>query len=222
MYENVPTSFSEIQEDGRSYLDWDWYPGGIPGNVELGKNVYVDTSYGFAACRSELKDAVRIGEASGAYDRSNFVVGPRGRVRVGDYTVLNGTYIVCNLEVNIGNHCLLAWGSVISDSWVSGPMLEARRAVLSAAAQDPFRRLPPPAQPKVVTIEENCWVGFDSVILPGVTLGRGCIVGSKTVISEDVPAYAVVVGDPPRLIRLLEPDDTDEQRMRALSEYARH
>src|SRR4026208_2253167 len=117
MYENAPTSISEVKEDGRVYLDWDWYAGGIPANVELGRNVYIDTSYGFAACLSELKDAVRIGEASGAYDLSPSVIGPRGKVRVGDYTVLNGTYIVSNLEVTIGNHCLLAWGSVISDSW---------------------------------------------------------------------------------------------------------
>src|SRR5262245_10221781 len=136
MYENVPTSIGAAKEDGRVYLEWDWYDGGIPANVELGKNVYVETSYGFAACRSELKNAVRIGEASGAYDRSNFVLGPHGRVRVGDYTVLNGTYIVCNHEVTIGNHCLLAWGSVISDSWLGASALEHRRAALYAAAQD--------------------------------------------------------------------------------------
>jgi acetyltransferase-like isoleucine patch superfamily enzyme len=222
MYENVPTSIGEAKEDGRVYLDWDWYAGGIPDNVELGANVYIDTSYGFAACLSELKNAVRIGEASGAYDRASFVIGARGRVVVGDYTVLNGTYIVCNLEVNIGNHCLLAWGSVISDCWSGAATLEQRRAAMYAAAEDSFRRLQSPLEPKAVTLQDNCWVGFDAVILPGVTLGRGCIVGSKTVISEDVPAYAVVVGDPPRVIRFLEPDDTDEQRLRALNEYARH
>ena len=224
MHRNVPTAIGTVEEDGRVYLDWDWYAGGIPRNVEFGENVYVETSYGFAACLSELKDAVRIGEASGAYDRANFVVGPGGRVRVGDYTILNGTYIVCNREVVIGNHCLLAWGSVITDSWfgMTGCSPGQRRSVLVSASEDPFRRLHSPAEPKPVTVEDNVWVGFGAVVLPGVTLGRGCIVGSKTIISEDVPPYAVVVGDPPRLIRYLDPDDTEEQRVQALAEYSRH
>lgn len=59
------------------------------------------------------------------------------------------------------------------------------------------------------------------IILPGVTLGRGCIVGSKTVIYEDVPPYAVVVGDPARIIRYLDSDDTEEQRAQALRQYTR-
>jgi len=65
------------------------------------------------------------------------------------------------------------------------------------------------------------WVGFDSVILPGVTLGRGAVVGCKTVIAEDVPAYAVVVGDPARIVRRLDPDDTEKARAQAIREYTR-
>jgi len=56
------------------------------------------------------------------------------------------------------------------------------------------------------------WVGFDSVILPGVTIGRGSIIGSKTIVEEDVPAYSIVVGNPARLVRRLEPDDTESAR----------
>jgi acetyltransferase-like isoleucine patch superfamily enzyme len=56
-----------------------------------------------------------------------------------------------------------------------------------------------------VIIEDNAWVGFGAVILPGVTLGTGCVVGCKTIVAEDVPPYAIVAGDPPRIIRYLEP-----------------
>ena len=209
--------------DGRIYIDYDWYAGGIPANVKLGSDVYIDTAYGFAPFFSAEEPGLVLGDASGAYDRTTVVVGPRGRVHVGDYTVLNGTYLVCNDRIRIGNHCLIAWGSVFTDTW--GPIaqspLEARRRALRAAAADPSRRLPPVAAPRPVTLEDNVWVGFDSVVLPGVTLGRGAIIGCKTVITADVPPYAVVVGDPPRIVRYLEPDDTDEARKRALSEYAR-
>lgn len=223
MNENIPTTIGTAGDDGRLYLEWDWYSGGIPANVEFGQDVYVDTSYGFAACLSDAAPGVVIGNATGAYDRASFVVGPAGRVRVGQYTILNGTYLICNNEIVIGNHCLLAWGSVITDTWVGlkSATLEERRAVLRAVAADPTRRLPPVAEARPVKLENNTWVGFDSVILPGVTLGRGCIVGSKTVIYEDVPPYAVVVGDPARIIRYLDSDDTEEQRAQALRQYTR-
>jgi acetyltransferase-like isoleucine patch superfamily enzyme len=223
MNENIPTTFGTAGEDGRLHLEWDWYAGGIPANVEFGRDVYIDTSYGFAACFSELKPGVVIGDATGAYDRASFVVGPAGRVRVGQYTILNGTYLICNNEIMIGNHCLLAWGSVITDTWtgLNSATAEARRAALRAVAADPLRRLQPVAESNPIKLEDNTWVGFDSVILPGVTLGRGCIVGSKTVIYKDVPPYAVVVGDPARIIRYLDPDDTEAQRVQALQQYAR-
>jgi acetyltransferase-like isoleucine patch superfamily enzyme len=70
-----------------------------------------------------------------------------------------------------------------------------------------------------VCIEDNVWVGFDSVVMGGVTIGRGAIVGCKTVISEDIPPYAIVVGNPPRIIRFLEADDDEASRCAALEEF---
>jgi acetyltransferase-like isoleucine patch superfamily enzyme len=205
-----------------TFLEHDWYPGGIPGNVALGEDVYLDSAYGFAAFHSEHEPGAVLGDACGAYDRATLVAGPEGEVVVGPYTVLNGVYLVCSRRITVGAHCLLAWGAVITDSWSPASLpVAARRALTRAAAADPRRILPPAGEPRPVTLEDNVWVGFDSVVLPGVTLGRGCVVGCKTVVGADVPPYAVVVGSPARILRVLDPDDTDEVRRRALVERAR-
>jgi len=198
-------------------LPHDWYPGDIPANVQLGCDVFIDTSYAFAAFHSKLHPGLSMGAAAGSYDRSSFVVGPSGVVTVGDYTCLNGTYIICEERITIGAHCLLAWGSVLSDSWAVAPVA-ARRAALRAVVQG---HLPSPAPPQPVTLEDNVWVGFGAVVLPGTTLGRGCVVGCRTVIAMNVPPYAVVVGDPARIVRFLEPDDDDQARAKALQEQSR-
>jgi acetyltransferase-like isoleucine patch superfamily enzyme len=202
-------------------LSYDWYDGVIPANVELGADAYVDTAYSFAAFRSRRQPGMVLGEAAGVYDRTALVVGPRGRVTVGAYTCLNSITVFCDEAVTIGAHCLLAWGAVLTDTW-PGPAIPAaaRRAAVRAAARDRDRLLPPVAPPRPVTLEDNVWVGFDAVVLPGVTLGRGCVVGCKSVVAEDVPPYAVVAGDPPRVVRYLDPDD-EEDRHRALREYGR-
>lgn len=207
-------------EDERTYIDYDWYPYGIPSNVNLADNVYVDTSYAFAAFHSEQPDGLFVDKASGCYDRSSFIVGTKGRVKVGKFSILNGTVIICNNAVTIGNHCLIAWNSVIADTWLTSSSFLLRQAKLKESAHDPLRRYPFAGESLPVVLEDNTWVGFGSIIMPGVRLGRGCVIGSKTIITQDVPPYAVVVGDPPRIVKFLVQDDTNEARAQALRDYS--
>lgn len=52
-----------------------------------------------------------------------------------------------------------------------------------------------------VTISDDVWIGSNAVILKGVTIGRGAIVGAGAVVTKDVPPYAIVGGNPAKLIR---------------------
>ncbi|MFA7279083.1 MAG: CatB-related O-acetyltransferase [Sterolibacterium sp.] len=54
---------------------------------------------------------------------------------------------------------------------------------------------------KNVLIENDVWIGRGAKILTGVTIGNGAVVGAECVVSKDVPPYAVVVGNPMRIIR---------------------
>jgi acetyltransferase-like isoleucine patch superfamily enzyme len=56
-----------------------------------------------------------------------------------------------------------------------------------------------------VVIEDDVWLGTNAVVLPGVTVGRGSIVGAGAVVTTDVPPFSVVAGVPARLIRTLAP-----------------
>jgi acetyltransferase-like isoleucine patch superfamily enzyme len=207
--------------DGRRYLPDDWCDWGIPANVVLAESVYIDTSYGFAEFRSQQQPGLTIGVASGCYDNPCFITGPQGRITVGDFSVLNATKLICNRQIDIGSHCMLAWGSIVTDTWLTPGSLppSQRRALLEQVAHTQDRYFIPGANSTPVILEDNSWIGFDAVVLPGVRVGRGAIVASKTVVSQDVPAYAVVAGSPARIVRQLEPDDTPEARAHAFREY---
>lgn len=56
---------------------------------------------------------------------------------------------------------------------------------------------------KPIRIEDDCWIGANAVILPGVTVGRGSTVGAGAIVSRDVPAYSVTVGIPARVVKQL-------------------
>ena len=51
-----------------------------------------------------------------------------------------------------------------------------------------------------VVIEEDCWVGTGAKLLSGSRLGRGCIVGAGSIVTKEVPPYAVVAGIPAKII----------------------
>jgi len=52
-----------------------------------------------------------------------------------------------------------------------------------------------------ITIGDDVWIGWRVIILPGVSIGRGAILGAGAVVAEDVPEYAIVGGNPARVIR---------------------
>lgn len=55
--------------------------------------------------------------------------------------------------------------------------------------------------PNPVTIEDDVWIGARAIILPGVTIGRGSVVGAGAVVTKSVPEYSVVAGNPARIVK---------------------
>jgi hypothetical protein len=50
-------------------------------------------------------------------------------------------------------------------------------------------------------IEDGCWIGGGVIILPGVTIGQKCVIGAGSVVTKDIPANSLAVGNPCRVIR---------------------
>ena len=61
----------------------------------------------------------------------------------------------------------------------------------------------------VLTIGDDVWIGHNAMILPGCkTIGRGAIIGAGSIVTRDVPAYAIVAGNPAKLLRMRFDDAT--------------
>lgn len=60
-------------------------------------------------------------------------------------------------------------------------------------------------------IGNDVWLGFESVVMPGVTIGNGAIIAARAVVTSDVPDYAIVAGNSGRVIRLRFDDDVVER-----------
>jgi len=52
-----------------------------------------------------------------------------------------------------------------------------------------------------IIVDDDVWIGMDAMILSGVKIGRGAIVGARAVVAKDIPPYAIVVGNPAKIVK---------------------
>ena len=116
---------------------------------------------------------------------------PHSRIIVGDGARLSGAGVQSNLRVTIGPRCMVSSTIIIdSDFHQLDPVLRHDSTV------------PVPCAP--VVLEENVWVGGQSAILKGVTVGENSVVAFRAVVTKDVPPNVVVAGNPARVIKQLD------------------
>lgn len=96
-------------------------------------------------------------------------------------------------DVTIGPRCIFAPNVFVS----SGTHAFDTLPHLPIQEQD---RLAPVAI-RPIRIYADCWFGINSVLTPGITVGRGCVVGANTVVTADLPPYSVAIGNPAKIIR---------------------
>lgn len=119
--------------------------------------------------------------------------------------VRQGVHIIMGDRMKIGNHvsimynfvCMSRGGVVIEDD-VS---IAANTQILTNNHDEQQHRI---LLCKPVVIKRNAWIGAGVTILPGVTIGENAIVGAAAVVTKDVPANAIVVGNPAKVMRMVE------------------
>src|SRR6185436_3197350 len=199
-------------------LEWDWFPGIVPENVVLDDTAYVETTYSFQLFRSVAPDAVRMGHGASIYLGVMFDLGPKARMTIGAFTLMNGSRIICDSQITIGDYCLISWNTVLMDTYRAPVEPGRRRPLLEEAVQRSPRRVEAEVPACPINIGNGVWIGFDSVVLPGVTIGDGAIVGARSVVTSDVPPYSIVAGNPARVIRQLDPEESSRAVAEAVAQ----
>nr|WP_321573709.1 acyltransferase [Nocardioides sp. Kera G14] len=127
-------------------------------------------------------------------------------VKIGTNTYVGSSRIVCASSVTIGNDVLISWGCTLDDHHSHA----VRWAHRSLDVRDEYRGRPKDwTNVKVapIVVNDKAWIGFNSIILAGVTIGEGAVIGAGSVVTRDVPPYTIVGGNPARVIREIEETD---------------
>ena len=179
-------------------LEHDWYPRPLPANVVLGERSWLHSAHALVHCASVRDVALAIGDDSGVYHGTHFDLGPRGSVVIGRCCTLVGAIISSDGDVRIGDHVFISHEVVIADGpWAVPPRL-ARGDAANGGAADGGGAVGAAVR---IDIGDDVWIGARATILGGVRIGAGAIVGAGAVVTSDVPAGAVVAGNPAQVVR---------------------
>ena len=122
----------------------------------------------------------------------------QGRVVIGDSVLMSpGSRISASDEVILGDGVMLANGAYITDSdWHTIHDRTVRAET-----------------PTPVHIGDNVWLGDNSAVLKGVTIGENSVIAARAVVTRDVPANVVVAGNPAKVVKELDPAEGFTTRM---------
>jgi acetyltransferase-like isoleucine patch superfamily enzyme len=113
-----------------------------------------------------------------------------GRIAIGGGTLVNiGVMIAAVDAVTIGEHCMFANGCVVTDGNHRFDDVDKPVPWQGFTSKGPVR------------IGDNVWFGAHAVVTSGVTIGRRAVIGANSVVTEDVPEFAIAAGAPARVLK---------------------
>ncbi len=149
-----------------------------PENVIIGNNSHIDTYVKIEGC-------------------------PSGYVTIGDYCHIVGHTILQGAGgLKIGDYACIAAGCKVysASNYYKDPVDKKRFVAMSSSAPKEMQYI----IKKEVIIEDFAFVGLNSVVLPGVKIGKGAIVGASSCVIRDVPPKTIAVGCPAKVIKKIE------------------
>ena len=166
----------------------------VGGRFEFGKGVALSRN---SLIQVPSNAVLRLG--NGVCVGRDAEISPDPEIIIGDFTSIQDRCILIG-ELRVGAHCLFAPNVMMSSA--THHFRERPAWLIRDQDQlmgDPeYRSATPRHLP--ICIEDDCWIGINSVVMRGVTIGRGSIVGANSVVTKSVAPYTIVAGSPARLM----------------------
>ncbi len=121
-------------------------------------------------------------------------------IHIGDNTRIHGACLHAYTSITIGKNCLIAANCQIFDG--GGHDL---------SFSDVDNRIHTTGTSKPIVIEDSVWIGINSVILAGVTIGKGSVISANSVVVKDIPPMVLAGGNPAIIIKKYEGEKNNKQ-----------
>ncbi len=149
------------------------------------------------------KEHIRIGKHCTI--GGNLVALYGGKITIGNNVYIGGsTTFQCKEAITIGNHVIIANNAMLIDNnnHPTAPEMRLKMSQCDDYLHDPLWSWETATSAPIV-VEDNVWIGRDTRILKGVSVGEGSIVALGAVVTHNVPPYTVVAGNPAKVVKEL-------------------
>lgn len=147
--------------------------------IKVGAGVYI-------GCRVQLTAWSRIGEQTFSPE-----------IVIGDGSSIGDESQLTAIEgIHIGRGVLTGKKVLISDNSHGDCVSHPEEAAMRPLDRPMYSRGP-------VTIGDNVWIGEKATVVGGVTIGEGAVIGANSVVTHDIPAFAVAAGCPAKVVKMI-------------------
>jgi acetyltransferase-like isoleucine patch superfamily enzyme len=159
--------------------------------------------------KKDVRNYVTIGEKS--VINADFIFETEtGKIDIGNNVHIGGANFICRTGISIGNDVTMAWGITLYDHNSHSVNWEDRMNDNHQCYDDLLKygnnitnKDWSNVVQKPIRIEDKTWIGFDVTILKGISIGEGAIIGAKSVVTRNIPAWTVAAGNPAKVIKHL-------------------
>ena len=154
--------------------------------------------------RKELIDQIFPLHKGSIYIQGNLYVDYGIHTTIGDkFYANNGLTILDVCPVVIGDNCF--FGPNVS---ILTPLHPLRHQERNQYYDENLKRYTDKEYGAPITIGNNCWFGGNVTVLPGVTIGNGCVIGAGSVVTHDIPDNYLAYGNPCKAVREITKEDS--------------
>jgi acetyltransferase-like isoleucine patch superfamily enzyme len=131
----------------------------------------------------------------------------QGEIKIGDRVFIGGSNFHCINSIVIGNDVMFSWGCTVIDnnshSLIAHDRINDVLAWKKGIEEGCIGKYKDWSVVKnaPIVIKDKVWVGFNSIIMKGITIGEGAVIAAGSVVTKDVPDYAIVGGNPAKIIK---------------------
>lgn len=160
----------------------------------VGKGIYFESRFPLVMGYGSIYIGDRVRISGNVCLIASYKRNPDPTIVIGDEVYLGfASTLSCADKITIGNRVLIAQFASIYDN-NNHPIDPAARAKNMPINEEDIAP---------VVIEDDVWIGAHSVILKGVTVGKGAVVAMGSIVSKDVPPMTVVAGNPARVVKTI-------------------
>ncbi len=172
IFRNNKVSFHDLKKKNiKISEDCKIYSTQLAGKIEVGIGTEINNSI--------IKGTVVIGNYSSINGPTTFITSKHNQIRIGNFTSIARNVTIIEFNHNLKKLSTSFLGkklgghASLNDTWSKGP----------------------------IEIGSDVWIGTGSSVLSGVHIGNGAVIGANSIVNTDVPDYAIVAGNPAKIIR---------------------